>query len=341
MNILILGGTGFLGPHTVEYALSRGHRLTLFNRGKTRPELFPQVEKLRGDRDPAKGDGLKALDGRTWDAVIDTSAYIPSRTRASSAALAKACKFYVLVSTMSVYGDVSKPGMDETSPVATLPKPDDETLTPETYGALKYLCEREVERAMPGRVACVRPSLIVGPGDPTDRFTYWVWRTGHAGGRLPAEVLSPGDPAECVQFIDVRDLGRWLVTLVEDGHAGVFNALGPKGTLTMQEFLHGCKVVTGSRAEFRWASDAFLEKQGIAAWTDMPMWVTSAPDSRGMQRARGDRAWAMGLTLRPAGDTIRDTWQWCGTRPEDYRFRAGLTPQREAEALRALGGNHG
>lgn len=335
MNILILGGTQFLGPHTVEYALSKGHKLTLFNRGKTRPDLFPEIEKLRGDRNPAKGEGLKALEGRTWDAVIDTSGYIPSHVRASSAILAKACKFYVFVSTMSVYGDTSKPGMDESTPVARLPNPADEAFSMETYGPLKALCEEEVEKAMPGRIARVRPTLIVGPGDPTDRFTYWVVRVGKAGAGMPTEVMAPGDPAEAVQFIDARDLGKWLVKLVEDGHAGVYNALGPKGSLTMQEFLHGCKVVTGSQAEFTWVDEEFLGKRGIGPWMDMPMWVTSSPDARGMQRARADKAWAIGLSPRPTGDTIRDTFAWATGRPGEYKMRAGIVNEREMDALKA------
>ena len=230
LKVLILGGTAFLGPEIVEAARAHGHVLTLFNRGKTNPGLFPDIEKLRGDRN---GD-LKALEGRSWDAVIDTSGYVPRHVRDSARLLSKAVGHYVFISTVSVYADFKAEGMDESAPVGTLPDPTVEQVTGETYGPLKALCEKAAEEAMPGHVANVRPGLIVGPGDPTDRFSYWPVRVAKGG-----DVLAPGNPDTAVQFIDVRDLAAWSVKLVEDGHAGVYNAVGPKARLTMQELLHG------------------------------------------------------------------------------------------------------
>ncbi|HEY0093963.1 MAG TPA: SDR family oxidoreductase, partial [Archangium sp.] len=250
-RILILGGTAFLGPQLVEAARARGHTVTLFNRGKTRPQLFPDVEKLHGDRDPTKGEGLKALEGRTWDAVIDTSGYVPRMVRASAQLLAPHVGQYLFISSISVYKDMSRPGLDETAPVATTSEPDNETIGGENYGALKALCEQEAEAAFPGRTTNIRPGLIVGPEDPTQRFTYWPERVARGG-----EVLAPGDGSDPVQFIDVRDLAEWTLLALENRDVGVFNATGPTQPLTVGEMLEACKQAGQSDATFTWADAA-------------------------------------------------------------------------------------
>jgi 2'-hydroxyisoflavone reductase len=330
--LLVLGGTMFLGPEIVEAALARGWKVTLFNRGKTNPQLFPDLEKLHGDRDPAKGDGLKALEGRRWDAVVDTSGYVPRHVQASASLLAPVARQYVFVSTISVYADNSKPGADETAAVGTLKDPAVEKVDGETYGPLKALCEQAAEKAMPGRTTIVRPGLIVGPNDPSDRFTYWPVRVAKGG-----EVLAPGTPQDPTQFIDVRDLGNWIVLLLEKNRTGVFNATGPKEPLPMGELLASCKRVSGSNATFTWIPSAFLEAQQVAPWSDMPVWVPPVDDMAGFARVSIARATAAGLTFRSVDDTVRDTLTWWKTVPEERRakLRAGLGAEREAEVLAA------
>jgi 2'-hydroxyisoflavone reductase len=327
-RILILGGTGFLGPQVVEAAKGRGHTLTLFNRGKTRPNLFPEIEKLRGDRD----GNLKALEGRTWDAVVDTSGHLPRIVKASAGLLAPHVRHYIYISSVSAYADTSRPGMDETAPLGTLADPTVETIDGQTYGPLKALCEKAAEAAMPGRVAVVRPGLIVGPEDPSDRFTYWPVRVDRGG-----EVLAPGAPDDPVQLIDVRDLGAWLVTLIETGTTGVFNALGPAPPLAMGRMLDACKAVAGAAATFTWVDADFLEQQRVSPWSDMPVWVPSRGETAGFARVSNARAVKAGLTFRPIVETARATLAWFKTLPEARRskLRAGINPQREAQVLAA------
>ncbi len=329
LAILMLGGTGFLGPQTVEAALKRGHKVTLFNRGKTRPGLFPELEKLRGDRDL---DDLKALEGRKWDAVVDTSANVPRWVKKAAAVLGPNIGHYVYISSVSVYVDQSKPGSDETSAVATIADPTTEKITGETYGALKALTEKAAEETMPGKVSVVRPGLIVGPEDPTDRFTYWPVRVARGG-----EVLAPGSPDDPVQLIDVRDLGAFLVRLIEDKSIGVFNALGPDKLLTMGQMLDACKKAAQSDATFTWADAQFLEKQGVHAWSDMPAWVPASGDTAGFAKISNARAVKAGLTFLPIADTAKATLEWFRTQPEARRakLRAGISPDREAKALAA------
>jgi 2'-hydroxyisoflavone reductase len=328
-TILMLGGTGFLGPPTVEAALRRGHKVTLFNRGKTRPGLFPDLEKLHGDRDK---DDLKALEGRKWDAVVDTSANVPRWVKKAAAVLGPNIGHYIYVSSISAYDDLSKPGTDESAPVSTIQDTTTEKIDARTYGALKALSEKAAESTMPGKVAVVRPGLIVGPEDPSDRFTYWPVRVARGG-----EVLAPGAPDDPIQLIDVRDLGAFLVRLIEDRTTGVFNALGPDKTLTMGRMLAACKDVSGSDATFTWADAEFLAKQGVHAWSDMPAWVPSGGETAGFARVSNARAIAAGLAFRPIADTARATLDWFRTLPEDRRskLRAGLTPEREAKVLAA------
>jgi 2'-hydroxyisoflavone reductase len=327
-RILILGGTGFLGPATVEAARARGHQLTLFNRGKTRPDLFPDIEKLHGDRDPNKGEGLKALEGRRWDAVVDNSSYFPRLTAASAKLLAPNVKHYVLISTLSVYADNGTEGQDETGKVATIADPKVEKITEQTYGALKALCEQAAEAAMPGRVAVVRPGYIVGPDDPSGRFTYWPVRIDRGG-----EVLAPGAPSDPVQFIDVRDLGAWLIALVENGTTGVFNALGPRNRLAWGDLLKACQRATPNKSDLRWVPGAWIAKQGEDLF---PIWAPYQGDTRGFHMWQNARAVQAGLTFRPYAETVKDTLAWYKTQGEGQRNKlAGPTQQKEAELLAA------
>ena len=328
LRILILGGTGFLGPHTVRAALARGHELTLFNRGKTNPGLFADVESLRGDRD---GD-LEALAGRNWDAVIDNSGYVPRIVGDSARLLAGAVRQYVFISSVSAYADFSTPGADETAPLGRLDDESVEEITGETYGPLKALSERAAEAEMPGRVTVIRPGLIVGPGDPTDRFTYWPVRVARGG-----EVLAPGDPATPLQLIDVRDLGAWIVHCVEARVLGVYNALSPAGALSMGDLLEACRDAAGSDARFTWVDAAFLEAQGVAAWSDLPVWLPAAGDYAGSGRTSAAKAVAAGLGFRPLRATAADTLAWWqeARAGEDPKLRAGLDPGRERAVLEA------
>src|SRR5262249_50471289 len=249
MNILILGGTVFLGRHLVEAALSRGHRLTLFNRGQHSPELFPEVERLRGDRD---GD-LSALDGKSWDAVIDTCGFVPRIVRRSAEGLKKSCAHYTFISSLSVYTDLSKIGLSESDSVPSLNDPSIEEINGATYGPLKRDCEIVVEELFGDRALAVRPGLIVGPYDPSDRFTYWPHRIAQGG-----KVLAPGKPEETTQIIDVRDLAEWTLEMVENGGGGDYNATGPDYALSMGEVLDSCVRLSDSYAEVVWVSEQFL-----------------------------------------------------------------------------------
>lgn len=329
-GVLILGGTGFLGPATVEAALARGHQLTLFNRGRTRPGLFPDLEKLTGDRDPRKGEGLKALAGRQWDAAIDNSGYYPRMVGASAKMLAGAVKQYIFISSISAYAQDSEEGADETARVATIPNPAIEEMGPnwENFGALKALCERAAEEAMPGCVTVVRPGYIVGPDDPSGRFTYWPVRVDRGG-----EILAPGEPADPVQFIDVRDLGAWLVQVVEDGTTGVFNATGPEKRLGMGELLTACQRATPTKGTPTWVSAEFLEKQQKV---ELPIWAAYRGKTKGFHTRKIARALEAGLRFRPHQTTVTDTLAWYKTQGPDGRVKlAGPTPEQEAAVLAA------
>ncbi len=326
MDLLILGGTLFLGRWLVEAARARGHRVTLFNRGRHNPELFPDVEKLRGDR----AQDLSALDGRRWDAVIDTCGYAPSVVRASADRLAPRVDRYVFVSTISVYRDWSTPGVDEGGPLAELPEGAGEAVTGETYGPLKALCEQALEAALPGRALVVRPGLIVGPHDPSGRFTYWPVRAARGG-----EVLAPGRPEAQVQFIDARDLAEWTVRLVEQGGAGRFNATGPERPLEMGAVLEACAREAGAEPSWTWVDDAFLVEQGVQPYTELPLWIPAGPETAGLNLVDCSRALAAGLTFRPLQATVRDTLEWARAAPEPLPPGAGLAPDRERELLDA------
>lgn len=327
MRILILGGTIFLGQALAEQALARGHELTLFTRGQRNPDLFPAAERLRGDRD----SDLSALEGREWDAVIDTSGYVPRHVRASAELLAPRVAHYTFISTISVYANYEQVGIDEDYPLGELPDPTVEQVTGETYGPLKVLCERAAEAAMPGRVLTIRPGLIVGPHDPTDRFTYWPWRVAKGG-----PFLAPEGPGYLVQYIDVRDLAAWTLDMVEAGRTGVYNATGPATPQPLGELLAACAAAAGVEAEPVWASAAFLQEGGVRPWSELPLWVPDTPDHAGFSQVSVAKALAAGLTFRPTVETCADTLAWARTRPADHQWRAGLAPEKEAALLARL-----
>jgi 2'-hydroxyisoflavone reductase len=333
LRILILGGTGFTGPYQVRYALSRGHKVTTFNRGKTHPgELPSEVEQLIGDRNGK----LDALKGRKWDVAIDNPTTLPAWVRDAAEILKENVERYVFISTISVYADTSK-GVDETAPLAKYDGPDPykETLEAmkasgyKTYGPLKALSEKEAEKWFPGKTLIIRPGLIVGPGDETDRFTYWPVRIDRGG-----EVLAPGKPSDPVQFIDARDLAEWTIRMAENRETGIYNATGPAKPLGIGEMLDQTKSALNSDAKFTWILANFLEQQKVEAWSDMPVW---AGDELGLARTNISRALAKGLTFRPLTETARDTLAWFKSQPQDRqsKLRAGLTPDREAEVLAA------
>jgi 2'-hydroxyisoflavone reductase len=324
VRLLILGGTVFVGRLLVEVALERGHQVTLFNRGQHNPELFPEVEKLRGDRD---GD-LTALEGREWDAVIDPSGYVPRIVRASAELLASKVRHYTFISTISVYDHPVVPGSDESGRLATIEDESVEEVTGETYGALKVLCEQVVREIYPGNALIVRPGLVAGPHDPTDRFTYWPVRVARGG-----EVLAPGEPDQPVQFIDVRDLAGWMVEMVEQTRTGTYNATGPDYPLTLERLLETCRNVTGSDASFTWLSESFLLEQGVAPFTDLPLWLPA--EAQPMSTTDCRKAIAAGLRFRPLAETVRDTLAWAEERVQPDRSRAGISPERERELLDA------
>jgi 2'-hydroxyisoflavone reductase len=324
MQLLVLGGTVFLGRHISGQALERGHELTLFTRGQTNPGLFAEAEHVHGDRD----GGLGALRGRTFDAVIDTSGYVPRVVAASADPLAGSADHYTFVSSVSVYegnGGVTDPG----GPVGTIEDESTEEITGESYGPLKALCEQAVERAFGDRALVIRPGLIVGPDDPTDRFTYWPARIADGG-----RVAAPGDPAAQTQVIDVRDLAAWILDMAEGRAAGRWNAVGPARPLAIGELLERCRAVSGSDPEIVWLDNAYLLEQGVEPWTDLPLWLGGDPDYEWMDEVDPGPAVRAGLRHRPIDETIADTLAWHREHLGDPA-RAGfrMPPEREADLL--------
>jgi len=325
-NILILGGTGFLGPATVEAARVRGHKLTLFNRGRTRPGLFPNIEVLHGDRDPKLGEGLKALEGRKWDAVIDNSGNFPRLVGASAKLLAPNVKQYIYLSSISAYADNREENADEGARLATTDDPTVEKITEQTFGPLKALSEKSAQAVLPGRTAIVRPGYIVGPDDPSGRFTYWPVRMDRGG-----EVLAPGAPSDPVQIIDVRDLGAWLIQLVEQGTTGVFNATGPKARLAWGDVLEACRKATKTESKLTWVPGDWIAKQGEDLF---PIWAPYGGETRGFHTWKNTRAVNAGLTFRPYGQTVADTLAWYKTQDQGGRTRlAGPSAAKELDLL--------
>jgi 2'-hydroxyisoflavone reductase len=322
VRLLVLGGTKFLGRAAVEEALARGHEVTLFNRGATNPELFPEAEKLRGDRT----GNLDGLERRQWDAVLDTSGYVPAVVRASAEALSRSAGHYVFVSSVSAYASLAGAN-DESAPLAELGDAPDDRLTEDyaNYGALKALCERVVSDVFGHqRCANVRPGLIVGSHDPTGRFTYWPHRVARGG-----EVLAPAPPERTVQFVDVKDVGRFLVEAAERVLDGAYNVTGPG--VAWSELLETCRQVTASDATFRWVADELLTAHEVGEWMELPLWVAD-PATAGIHQAVVARAVEAGLTFRPLAETVRDTLDHAATVEG-----VGLTPEREAELLAAAG----
>jgi 2'-hydroxyisoflavone reductase len=319
MKLLVLGGTKFLGRAAVEAALARGDEVTLFNRGQTNPELFPEAEKLRGDRD---GD-LSALAGRTFDAVVDTSGYVPRVVRQTLDALGEV-GHYTFVSSVSAYADLAAP-RDEDSPLAQLTE-ETEDYRSEAYGPLKALCEEVVRGVFPAAFI-PRPGLIVGPWDPTGRFTYWPQRFD-AGG----QVLAPAPADEDTQVIDVRDLARWIVEAAESGLAGTYNAVGP--VTPRQELLETCQAVSGVESEIVWVDPAFLVEQGVEQWMELPLWLHD-PQYAAMQSTPWERALAGGLRTRPLEETARATLAWVRSGDAPADAPAGLDREKERRVLDA------
>jgi 2'-hydroxyisoflavone reductase len=317
VKLLVLGGTRFLGRAIVETALERGDEVTLFNRGETNPELFPEVDKLLGDR------AVDPIPAGNWEAVVDTCGYVPGVVRRSTEALRDSVERYLFVSSISAYADFSE-GPTEDSPRAELgDMPIDEMLPGyENYGPLKALCEDVVNEVYDGRALIVRPGLIVGPYDPTGRFTYWPHRVARGG-----EFIVPAPADEQVQFVDVRDLGRWILDLCERRESRAFNATQPG--VSWAELVEACLRVTGAESRPVWVQGEWLAEQGVGEWMELPLWLND-PNSLGMMRADVSRALAAGLTFRPLDDTVRDTLEHAET-TED----AGLRPERERELLDA------
>lgn len=333
LRVLVLGGTGFLGPAIVEACERGGHELTLFNRNRHNTHLFPHVERLKGDRDPDKDDGLRALGGRQWDVVFDDCGYYPRHVKASAELLAPNVGHYVYVSSISCYAKTDVEGMDEEAACAVLEDPTVETMGEgyANYGGLKALCEEAAEAALPGRTCVVRPGYIVGPTDPTDRFTYWPVRFDQGG-----DVLVPGAPGDPLQVIDVRDLASWMVLVAERGTVGRFNACGPAERLSWGRVIEACRKVASRPSEVHWIAPAEVEQHGLA----FPIWAPYAGETRGFHTVANARAVAAGLTFRPIEAIVADTLAWFREQPPERReqlFERNLPAEREAEVLAALG----
>ncbi len=323
MNILIIGGKRFVGRALVETALAAGHTLTLFNRGQSNSDWFPEVENIAGDRN---GD-LSALQNRHWQAVIDTCGYFPRQVNNLLTAIGAQIDHYTFISSISVYADFSKPGLSEGDPVAKIDDPSIEEITGESYGALKALCEQSAETLLPDRVLTVRPGLIVGPYDLSDRFTYWPVRVQRGG-----EILAPDSPDWLTQIIDVRDLAEWTIRLVEHNVTGIFNATGPEKPLTFGAVLEASCKISGNQPDFTWVSTKFLLEKGVQPWSELPMWLPGDEDAGGNE-IDNRKAVQHGLTFSPIERTIEDTLTWEATRPLDHPWRAGLPADRERQLL--------
>ena len=339
LKILVLGGTGLIGPPMVKCALARGHEVTLFNRGKTNTQLFPELEKIRGDRN----DDISALEavvatGRSWDVVIDNTASIPRWVEESAQLLKDNAGLYLYTSSISAYADHTTPNADETAPVGTIS--DEEAaevktngdITGENYGPLKARCEKAAQNAFPGHCIVVRPGLIVGPGDYSDRFTYWPVRI-HRGG----EVMAPGNPTDPVQFIDCRDLGEWYIRLVENKAVGVYNGTGPASAMSVSEMLYGIRATTADPVSFTWVPADFLKEHEVEEWMHMTVWVPPEGEYAGFSSSSIQRALDAGLTFRPLAVTAVDTVVYWNSLSEERRAkpRAGLDSKKEKEVLAA------
>jgi 2'-hydroxyisoflavone reductase len=322
VKLLVIGGTHFVGRSVVEDAVARGHVVTVFHRGYAEPDGFPDVEHLHGDRD----GGLDILRGRIWDAALDTCGYVPRIVRASAQLLSDAVGTYGFVSTLSVHPDDASAGADEETPTFRPPLPDTEDVTNETYGPLKVGCEMEAQGAFPGRCLVIRPGYIVGPHDPTDRFTYWVRRAA-AGG----EMLAPGPPDEALQVVDVRDLAAFTLDHLESGTSDVFGVVGPREPITWSDALASMVEVAAAGTELSWLDASFLQQRVKDEDSELPLWDIAYP---GLHRFDATKALAAGLRHRSFFDTVSDTLAWDRERDRGA-LRAGLSPERERELLDA------
>jgi len=338
LRILILGGTGFTGPHQVRYALARGHAVSVFNRGKRSNDFPASVEQLRGDRD---SNDYASLKDRDWDVVIDNPTAVPAWVRDAAAVLKGHTQHYIFISTVSVYADSSKAGNGAKSALAPYEGKDAYAETTATmranmalYGPLKALSEKEAEKQFPGIATVIRPGLIVGPGDQTDRFTYWPVRIAQGG-----DVAAPGDGSDPVQFIDARDLAEWTVRMAEQRAFGTYNATGPDYEMTMAAMLYGIRAVTTAGARLHWLPASYLEAKQVGAWMDMPVWVPGQGDSYGFHRVDLAPSLAKGLTYRPLATTAADTLAWFRTLPAERQatLGAGLKADREKQLLAEFG----
>ncbi len=327
LDLLILGGTGFIGPYQVRYAVDRGHNVTLFNRGSGK-EMFPTLETLVGDRN----NDLSALEGRRWDAVIDNSTRNPDWVTSAAELLQDSVGQFLYVSSRSAYADISRVPMTADAPTWTYESAGIEPGGELNYGLAKALSEREAQRIFSGRSTVLRPGLIIGPDDNTDRFTYWPVRI-HRGG----EVLAPGDPTDPVQIIDVRDFTEWTIRLAEGNTTGVFNVVGPRTPRPMAELLYGIRAVTAAETEFTWVNREFLASMDIRPYSHMPVWRPPTPGSEGFARFDLTPEVEAGLTFRPLAVTAADTLAYHFSRPfeRQAQLRAGISAEREAEVLRA------
>ncbi|HJO58368.1 MAG TPA: NAD-dependent epimerase/dehydratase family protein [Nitrospinaceae bacterium] len=329
LRILILGGTAFTGPHQIKYALDRGHKISIFNRGKTKPtvhkKLFDRVEHLVGDRN----DNLTALESREWDAVIDNSATYPRWVRQTTEILKGNAGIYLFTSSLSVHASFDKRGLTEENPVATTDDPTVEDMS--KYGALKALSEDVTRKAFRGGAIIVRPHLIVGPGDTTDRWTYWPVRIERGG-----EVLSPGIPSHQTQYIDARDLAEFDIHLIEQGMAGTYSAVGPLAKYSMAEMLYGIRAVVSNKVSFTWVDQEFLSENEVAPWREMTAWMPSGGEYDGFTSFDNRKAVSAGLTYRPLAQTARDTLNWWHTLPDEQKKnpKAGLAPDKEKKVLK-------
>lgn len=334
-TMLVLGGTRFVGPAVVDAALRKGYEVTLFNRGKSNAHLYPELEKLRGDRDT---NDLESLKGRKFDIVVDPSLYMPRHAEEMANVLKDNIGHYVMISSISAFNDEQENyNVNEDAPVGSITEEGIAKVTTIRsvmtdggiyYGPLKALAEQKLEEMMPGRVTSLRPGVICGADDPSDRLPYWVKRVSEGG-----EIICPGDPNQDFQFTDVLDLGEWSVDFAERGVGGIFNALGFEAKVTLQEFLHGCKVVLGRNdASFTWASDEFLLENEVRVFSEMPFWIPT--DSA--HHYSTERGVAAGMTFRPIAETIQNTMAWWNeTRDESYEWRYyGMKSDRETELLK-------
>lgn len=322
MNLLVLGGTRFVGRAVVEAALARNHHVTLFNRG-SRPDLFPETEQLIGDRD----NGLDVLKDREWDAVVDTSGYVPRIVNQSVQLLKERVKHYTFISTVDVY-DLTVPGVvDESHPTKRLEYDslEDRYLA---YGPLKARCEQVVLEHMKEKALIIRCGLVVGPEDHTDRFTYWPRRISEGG-----EILAPGNPEARVQFIDVRDIADWIIRQAEQVNGGVYTAAGPAEEMTIKQFLQSCAEKVGKEdVRFTWVDEPFLKEQEVGPWVEMPLWLPNEDEA--IMRMNISKAKKHGLRLRPLEQTIADTLEWDQARPSSIQRKAGLASEKESKLLR-------